>query len=90
MEYRQTIYSNIVKGMRVLISARNAFEIEWENPENALFADHVYSYDSQPLDPKLFSEYVDQIHFLWEDAAIRRAYERRAEFQIVSHFNSCS
>ena len=84
IEYRQTIYSNIVKGMKVLIDARNKLHISWQNPENALFAAHVFSYQNQSLDPKLFSEYSDQIHFLWADAGIRETYDRRAEFQIVS------
>jgi guanine nucleotide-binding protein subunit alpha-12 len=84
IEYRQTIYSNVIKGMKVLIDALRKLHVSWQNPSNVSLAEHVFTYQNQPLGPTLFAEYSHQVRLLWQDDGIRETYERRAEFQIVS------
>lgn len=84
-EYQQVIYSNIVKGMKVLVDARDKLHIPWERPENNHYGQHVLSFENtMVLDAKLFLNYAPSIHMLWKDSGIRTAYERRREFQLVS------
>lgn len=83
-EYQNVIYQNIVRGMQVLIDARDKLEIAWENPTTELAAEHVRKFlHGSDLDAEYFEEYAPTIRILWQDHAIRRAYDRRHEFQIV-------
>lgn len=83
-EYQLVIYQNIVRGMQVLVDAREKLEIAWENPTTELAAELARKfYHGNGLDTEYFQEYAPTIQMLWEDRAIRRAYERRREFQIV-------
>lgn len=84
-EYQHVIYQNIVRGMQVLIDAREKLDIAWENPSTELFAERVRKcLHGNELDAEYFKEYAPFVQNLWHDRAIRRAYERRREFQIVS------
>lgn len=88
-EYQFIIYQNIVKGMQVLIDAREKLEIPWENATSEKDAYYANLMQCQSLDVKLFRQNASIIQKLWQDRAIRRAYERRNEFQIsdsVSYF----
>lgn len=83
--YKSVIYANIVKGMKVLVDARDKLNIPWGNEQNAYHAQNVFSYDNNiKLDDKVFHEYVASLKCLWNDTGIRTAYDRRREFQLVS------
>lgn len=85
-EYQHVIYQNIVKGMKVLVDARDKLSISWENPRNAKHGLHVLSYQNgEALDARIFQDYISALESLWKDSGIRRAYERRREFQLVSN-----
>ncbi|XP_049778589.1 guanine nucleotide-binding protein subunit alpha homolog [Schistocerca cancellata] len=82
-EYQQVIYLNIVKGMKVLVDARDKLQIPWEKPENSESGKHVLSFEnSMILDARLFLQYASSLNNLWKDAGIRHAYDRRSEFQL--------
>lgn len=88
-EYQHVIYQNIVRGMQVLVDAREKLDIAWENPAVEIAAERARKFLHGPdLDAECFDEYAPTIQILWQDRAIRRAYERRSEFQIVrrNHF----
>lgn len=83
-EYQLVIYQNIVRGMQVLVDAREKLEIAWENTTTELAAERARKfYHGNELDTEYFQEYAPIIQSLWQDRAIRRAYDRRREFQIV-------
>ena len=83
-EYRFIIYQNIVRGMKVLVDARQKLGIPWENPENENPAMHVMKFRSgMVLDSMIFREYVQSVSSLWEDLGIKTAFERRNEYQLV-------
>ena len=84
MEFRDTIYSNVVKGMRVLIDARGKLKIPWGDEANAKHAQFVFNYDNSKLDETVFQSYVEPLEKLWQDSGILTAFDRRKEFQLVS------
>ena len=85
LEFKTVVYTNIIKGMRVLIDARNKLRIPWENNSCENHAALVFSFDTNiKIDEKVFYHYLASICRLWQDMGIRRAFDRRREFQIVS------
>ncbi|XP_059616774.1 guanine nucleotide-binding protein subunit alpha homolog [Phlebotomus argentipes] len=88
-EYQLVIYQNIVKGMQVLVDAREKLDIPWEHPTSELAANKVKLFHGTGLDQEQFAQFSPTIHVLWQDRAIKKAYDRRREFQIsdsVSYF----
>lgn len=82
-EYQHVIYQNIVKGMKVLVDARNKLNIPWENPKNTECGNYILNFEnSAALDTRLFVHFSPSLHSLWKDSGIRRAFERRREFQL--------
>uniref|UniRef100_H2Z8W8 Uncharacterized protein n=1 Tax=Ciona savignyi TaxID=51511 RepID=H2Z8W8_CIOSA len=85
LDFRATVYSNIVKGMKVLVDARDKLGIPWEDPSRQSQADYIMTFEryvSTDVDP--FLQYVPHIKELWKDEGIHTAYYRRREFQLVS------
>lgn len=89
-EYHHVIYQNIVKGMQVLVDAREKLEIPWEHPNTHRDANKAITFHcSSELDVDTFRQYAPVVHRLWQDGAIKKAYSRRREFQLsdsVSYF----
>lgn len=84
-EYQHVIYQNIVRGMQVLVDAREKLDIAWENATSEMAAERVRKFlHGSELDAEFFEEYAPTVQILWQERAIRRAYDRRREFQIVS------
>lgn len=84
MQYKSTIYQNTIKGMKVLVDARVKLGIRWANPESSKYANHVLMYDNGvTLDLKTFQDFAYSVQELWKDQAIRTAFDRRREFQLV-------
>lgn len=71
--------------MQVLVDAREKLEIPWEHPNTQLAANQAILFHSgNGLDIETFHQYAPTIHHLWQDRAIKKAYDRRREFQLVS------
>lgn len=71
--------------MQVLVDARDKLEIPWEHPNTHLAANQAILFHSNnELDVDTFRQYAPIIHHLWQDRAIKKAYDRRREFQLVS------
>lgn len=90
-EYQHVIYQNLVKGMQVLVDAREIFNIPWANPKRQLLAQQIAGIRNfTELDIRLFGHCAPILKDLWQDKAIKDAYDRRREFQIVRiHVNGC-
>jgi len=85
LEYQQTIYMNLVKGMKVLVDARSKLEIPFSEPvKNERNAQLVYAFNGRELDEFTFLQYADAIEELWQDKGILTAFDRRNEYQLVS------
>lgn len=84
LEFKTVVYNNIVKGMRVLIDARQKLGITWGTSTCEKDASFVFAFESTAkLDERLFTQYVEPIRRLWSDSGIRTAFDRRREFQLV-------
>ncbi|KAI1293706.1 Guanine nucleotide-binding protein subunit alpha-13 [Halotydeus destructor] len=81
-EFKEVIRQNVIKGMKVLIDARDKLAIPWGEEHNSVYADHVFAANIVRCSPEDFSVYCSSIHALWQDKGIRTAFERRNEFQI--------
>ncbi|KAG4072419.1 hypothetical protein HA402_004351 [Bradysia odoriphaga] len=89
-EYQHVIYQNLVKGMQVLVDAREILNIPWSNPKRQYSAHKILDIQNvNELDIRLFRQCAPVISDLWQDKAIKDAFDRRREFQIsdsVSYF----
>lgn len=84
-EFQSIVYQNVIRGMKVLVDAREKLNIPWENSNNSVFAPFLLRVENaMRFDTKLFLEYAVYVQELWKDSGIREAYERRREFQLVS------
>jgi len=83
-EFKPIVYSNILKGMKVLADARRKLRIDWDDPRNEGNAESILTFQAPPrIDTELFLEYADSVRQLWQDVGIRDAFDRRREFQLV-------
>lgn len=84
-EFQSIVYQNVIRGMKVLVDAREKLAIPWENSNNSAFAPFLLRVENAMLfDTKVFLEYAVYVQELWRDSGIKEAYERRREFQLVS------
>lgn len=82
-EYQQDIYQNVIRGMKVLVDARDKLGIPWEETNNNDSGRKLLEYsNSVTLDSRTFMNYAPFVGRLWKDAGIRRAFDRRREFQL--------
>ncbi|XP_054459981.1 guanine nucleotide-binding protein subunit alpha-12a [Anoplopoma fimbria] len=86
LDFRDTIYENLLKGMRVLVDARDKLGISWQSCENEKQGMLVMSWEGRVggsgVEPSEFQLYVMALSALWADAGIQEAYARRSEFQL--------
>ena len=84
-EYKRIIYQNVVRGVRVLVDARDKLGIPWGSEDNAPLGSHVMKFETGGvLDTRLFLDYLPILRELWADQGIRTAFSRRREYQLVS------
>ncbi|XP_037544734.1 guanine nucleotide-binding protein subunit alpha-13b, partial [Nematolebias whitei] len=89
-EFRATIFSNVIKGIRVLVDAREKLHIPWGDPTNQKHGDKVMGFDTRSamthghgmVETRIFQHYLPSIRALWADQGIQNAYDRRREFQL--------
>ncbi|XP_063149538.1 guanine nucleotide-binding protein subunit alpha-13 isoform X1 [Candoia aspera] len=87
-EFRATIYSNVIKGVRVLVDAREKLHIPWGNPANQTNGDKMMAFDTRSevvqgmVQTQIFLQYLPTVRALWADSGIQHAYDRRREFQL--------
>ncbi|XP_066868842.1 guanine nucleotide-binding protein subunit alpha-12 isoform X2 [Kogia breviceps] len=85
LEFRDTIFDNILKGSRVLVDARDKLGIPWQHSENEKHGMFLMAFENKaglPVEPATFQLYVPALSALWRDSGIREAFSRRSEFQL--------
>ncbi|XP_074246448.1 guanine nucleotide-binding protein subunit alpha-12 isoform X2 [Saimiri boliviensis] len=85
LEFRDTIFDNILKGSRVLVDARDKLGIPWQYSENEKHGMFLMAFENKaglPVEPATFQLYVPALSALWRDSGIREAFSRRSEFQL--------
>lgn len=69
----------------MLVDARQILNIPWSNPKRQYLAKEISEMiNVNELDIRSFRLCAPKINELWQDKAIKDAYDRRREFQIVS------
>ncbi|KAG5262604.1 hypothetical protein AALO_G00276860 [Alosa alosa] len=88
-EFRATIYSNVIKGVRVLVDAREKLHIPWGDPDNQMHGETMMGFNTRSdmmiqglVETKVFNHYLPSIRALWNDSGIQNAFDRRREFQL--------
>ncbi|KAM9457024.1 guanine nucleotide-binding protein subunit alpha-13b [Clarias gariepinus] len=85
-EFRPTIYSNVIKGIRVLVDAREKLHIPWGDEKNQTHGEALMSFDTRSaqgmVESKIFLQFLPAVRALWADSGIQHAYDRRREFQL--------
>nr|XP_056722169.1 guanine nucleotide-binding protein subunit alpha-12 [Euleptes europaea] len=85
LDFRATIYENVLKGCRVLVDARDKLGIPWEYSENEKHGMFLMAFESKagmPIEPCTFQLYVPALSGLWKDSGIKEAFSRRSEYQL--------
>ncbi|XP_014386464.1 PREDICTED: guanine nucleotide-binding protein subunit alpha-12 [Myotis brandtii] len=85
LEFRDTIFDNILKGSKVLVDARDKLGIPWQHSENEKHGMFLMAFENKaglPVEPATFQLYVPALRALWGDSGIREAFRRRSEFQL--------
>ena len=84
MGFRDVIFSNVMKGAKILCEARRRLQIPFENPANESFSSILSTYHiGNTLLPEEFQQYVMPLKALWVDSGIQATFKRRNEFQLV-------
>ncbi|KAG2460775.1 GNA13 protein, partial [Polypterus senegalus] len=88
-DFRATIYSNVIKGIRVLVDAREKLHIPWGDSANQVHGRKMMEFDTRSpmmiqglVETKVFTEHLPAIRALWADSGVQHAYDRRREFQL--------
>ncbi|XP_041737326.1 guanine nucleotide-binding protein subunit alpha-13 [Coregonus clupeaformis] len=88
-EFRATIFSNVIKGVRVLVDAREKLHIPWGEASNQGHGETMMAFDTRSarmahgmVETRVFLQYLPSIRALWADTGIQDAYDRRREFQL--------
>lgn len=85
MMFRDIIYGNIIKNMKALVAASVTLSIPIESPDNIPKAQYLNSLENDVLlnVGKVWNQQMGRdIGDLWEDAGIKKTFERRNEFQL--------
>lgn len=91
--YKGIIYENVIKGMKVLIDAREKLQLTFGCPDSPTHATFIFNHDTNiNIDEHVFVKYVPSVSELWKDHGIQKAFERRKEFHLVTSASlySCS
>ncbi|XP_029585039.1 guanine nucleotide-binding protein subunit alpha-13 [Salmo salar] len=88
-EFKATIFSNVIKGVRVLVDAREKLHIPWGEASNQRHGETMMGFDTRSarmahgmVETRVFLQYLPSIRALWADTGIQDAYDRRREFQL--------
>lgn len=85
VEFRHTIFHNMLKGTKILVEARRRLQIPLQNPRNEQNGQIVSNYHREgDLTDEEFHPYVTPLSELWSDAGIQSTLKRSNEFQLVS------
>jgi guanine nucleotide-binding protein G(i) subunit alpha len=79
--YKEIIFSNTVQSMRVLLEGLNKMGIQLDASNRGRY-DSIMTSPSQIEGDTMPPTLTDAVHGLWNDAGVRKAYQRRNELQI--------
>ncbi|KAL1022965.1 hypothetical protein UPYG_G00034790 [Umbra pygmaea] len=81
-DFAKLIYQNIFTAVKAMTQAMTTLKLPYAYPENEMYAKWVQDVDTVQV-TQLERGYVDAIHRLWADPALRVCYSRRSEYQLL-------
>ncbi|XP_033761930.1 guanine nucleotide-binding protein G(i) subunit alpha-like [Pecten maximus] len=78
-EYRPVVYSNIYQSMTTIIRAMGNLKIDFQDPERADDARHLFEYTMQDGD---LEPIIDILIRLWDDGGVLTCVSRSREYQL--------
>ncbi len=85
LEFRATIYHNMLKSIKILVEARRRLQIPLEDQKNEAYGQQIAGYHrATELTPEEFHPFVEALMSLWKDPGIKATLKRSNEFQLVS------
>ncbi|XP_073722260.1 guanine nucleotide-binding protein subunit alpha-12-like [Misgurnus anguillicaudatus] len=89
IDFRRTIYKNIIEGLQVLVIEKISMGIPWGNPanENNMLVTSVVSWNMN-LEPEKFQGFVTAINSLWNDSGIQEAYSKTKKIYFLVTYES--
>ncbi len=86
LDFRHTIYHNMLKGTKILVEARRRLQIPLQNSKNQQNGKFISSYHREgELSDEDFQPYVTPLDELWKDSGILSTIKRSNEFQLVCY-----
>lgn len=85
LEFRPIIYGNIIRIVKVLVTARQSLDIQWTQSSLQSYADQILSFKTKAneIQTHEFQAMAGIIQEIWLDGAIQETYRRRNEFILV-------
>lgn len=84
LEFRPTIYTNVMKSGKVLVQARELLGIPWGDEANSRHADLINAAPASIEQHSEIAPYFAALEELWIDAGIQETYNQRSKYHIVS------
>nr|XP_055061868.1 guanine nucleotide-binding protein subunit alpha-12-like [Misgurnus anguillicaudatus] len=86
IDFRRTVYQNIIQGLQLLVREKNKMGIPWENSanENNMLVTLFVSWDVN-LEPDTFQGFVTAINSLWNDSGIQEACSTTKSIKDVTY-----
>jgi guanine nucleotide-binding protein G(i) subunit alpha len=83
--FKDTIYGNIIKGMKALCACTLQMGLTFSDPNNYILANKINDIDNEILNVlKIWNfQLMEAIKILWTETAIKEAYNHRTEYQFV-------
>ncbi|XP_073722261.1 guanine nucleotide-binding protein subunit alpha-12-like [Misgurnus anguillicaudatus] len=90
IDFRQSVYQNILKGLQLLVIEKNSMGIPWENSANETHKMLVMSIETwnMNLEPHTFQGFVTAINSLWNDSGIQEAYSKIKKMHFLVTYES--
>nr|XP_055061867.1 guanine nucleotide-binding protein subunit alpha-12-like [Misgurnus anguillicaudatus] len=90
IDFRRTIYMNIIMGLQALVIEKISMGIPWGNSANETHEMLVTSVESwnMNLEPHTFQGFVTAINSLWNDSGIQEAYSKTKKIYFLVTYES--
>ncbi|XP_055061866.2 guanine nucleotide-binding protein subunit alpha-12 [Misgurnus anguillicaudatus] len=90
IDFRQSVYQDIIEGLKALVVEKNRMGIPWENSANEMHEMLMMSIETWKfhLEPDKFQGFVTAINSLWNDSGIQEAYSKIKKINLFVGYES--
>ncbi|CAO3666739.1 unnamed protein product [Umbelopsis vinacea] len=82
--WRPTVYKNLIQSIKTLVTAANKLGIQFHEPRNEVYSQHVMLFTVADITSPLTPEFVEAIVSIWNDPAIANVLDHNgSEFYLM-------